>query len=95
MRLAENASFPEVHVELLADVEPGTWVVDCSRRGGARHHAVDPRGRTRLGFTMVTRRTGEFPQAMEDSVTGLLADPGDLRKLVAYEHALAGRTTGG
>lgn len=28
---AEKAGFGEVHVELLVDVEPGTWVVDWSR----------------------------------------------------------------
>src|SRR3954454_7521385 len=31
LRYAEEAGFREVHVELLVDVEPGTWVVDWER----------------------------------------------------------------
>jgi arsenite methyltransferase len=31
VRCAEDAGFREVHVELLVDVEPGTWVVDWER----------------------------------------------------------------
>jgi arsenite methyltransferase len=31
VRCAEDARFREVHVELLVDVEPGTWVVDWER----------------------------------------------------------------
>jgi hypothetical protein len=31
LRYAEDAGFGEIHIQLLVDVEPGTWVVDWER----------------------------------------------------------------
>ncbi len=43
LRHAEDAGFPEVHVELVIDVEPGTWVEDWKRLLGT---APNPNART-------------------------------------------------
>jgi hypothetical protein len=83
LRLAENAAFPVVHVELLVDVEPGTW-------GWTAPIAVmrgTPRSDSEAG------RLGEG--AWQTWHRGYSPERG-LRKLVAAsEHALARRTIGG
>jgi arsenite methyltransferase len=43
VRHAEDAGFPEVHVDLVVDVEPGTWVEDWERLLGT---APNPNART-------------------------------------------------
>ena len=43
LRYAESAGFAEVHVELIIDVEPGTWVEDWERLLGT---APNPNART-------------------------------------------------
>jgi arsenite methyltransferase len=43
LRFAEDAGFPEVHVELVVDLEPGTWVEDWARLLGT---APNPNART-------------------------------------------------
>jgi hypothetical protein len=43
VRCAEDAGFPEVHVELLVDVEPGTYGGVKDRRGRPSHlRLVEP-----------------------------------------------------
>ena len=61
LQIAEAAGFAEVHVELVADVEPGTWVDDWERLLG---NAPNPNART-TGEAVAAALTSEEGRRFE------------------------------
>lgn len=85
VRGAEDAGFPEVHVELLVDVEPRTWVVDWERM---LNTSPNPNART-VGEALRGALTDEELARFEKHVRPL-ADAGrsTLRSAFAYMRAV-------
>src|SRR4051812_16413619 len=85
LRYAEEAGFHEVHVELMVDVEPGTWVVDWGR---PLTTAPNPHAHT-AGEALHGALTEEEFARVEQQIRPL-ADAGDgvLRSAFCYLRAL-------
>ena len=85
VRCAEDAGFREVHVELLVDVEPGTWVVDWERM---LNTSPNPNART-IGEALRGALSDEELARFEKHVRPL-ADAGrsTLRSAFAYLRAV-------
>jgi hypothetical protein len=84
IRCAGDAGFAEVHVELLVDVEPGTWVVDWER---LLNTSPNPNART-AGDALRGALTEEEFARFEKHVRPLAdAARGILRSAFAYLHA--------
>jgi arsenite methyltransferase len=85
LRYAEEAGFREVHVELLVDVEPGTWVVDWER---LLNTSPNPNAHT-AGEALHGALTEEEFARVEQQIRPL-ADAGDgvVRSAFCYLRAL-------
>jgi SAM-dependent methyltransferase len=85
VRYAEDAGFGEVHVELLVDIEPGTWVVDWER---LLNTSPNPNART-TGEALRGALTDEELARFEEHVRPLVdAGLGTLRSAFAYVRAV-------
>jgi len=85
VRCAEGAGFREVHVELLVDVEPGTWVVDWER--DAEHVTQPQRAHDRRSIRAAL--TDEELARFEKHLRPLAdAGQGTLRLACAYLRAV-------
>jgi len=85
LRDAEDAGFREVHVELLVDVEPGTWVVDWER---LLNTSPNPNART-AGEGLRGALSDEEFDRFEKQVRPLAdAGRGTLRSAFAYLRAV-------
>jgi arsenite methyltransferase len=81
LRHAEDAGFPEVHVELVVDVERGTWVEDWDRLLGT---APNPNART-TGEAITAALTQEEAGRFEEHLRPLVdAGKGLKRSAFAY-----------
>ena len=82
---AEDAGFGEVHVELLVDVQPGTWVVDWNR---LLNTSPNPNART-VGEALRGALSGEEFTRFEECVRPLVdAGRGTIRSAFAYLQAV-------
>jgi ubiquinone/menaquinone biosynthesis C-methylase UbiE len=85
VRCAEDAGFREVHVELLVDVEPGTWVVDWERM---LNTSPNPNART-IGEALRGALSDEELARFEKHIRPLAdAGRGTLRLACAYLRAV-------
>jgi arsenite methyltransferase len=85
VRYAEDAGFGEVHVELLVDIEPGTWVVDWERLVNT---SPNPNART-AGEALRGALTDEELARFEEHARPLVdAGLGTLRSAFAYVRAV-------
>jgi arsenite methyltransferase len=85
LRHAEGAGFAEVHVELVIDVEPGTWVEDWDRLLGT---SPNPNART-TAEAIVAALTHEEAERFEGHLRPLVdAGRGLMRSAFAYLGAL-------
>ncbi len=85
LRYAEDAGFGEAHVELLVDVQPGTWVVDWDR---LLNTSPNPNART-AGEALRGALTKEELARFEKHVRPLAdAGQGTLRSAFAYLRAV-------
>jgi ubiquinone/menaquinone biosynthesis C-methylase UbiE len=85
VRCAEDAGFREVHVELLVDVEPGTWVVDWERM---LNTSPNPNART-IGESLRGALSDEELARFEKHVRPLVdAGRSTLRSAFAYLRAV-------
>ncbi len=87
LRYSEEAGFPEMHVELLVDVEPGTWVVDWER---LLNTSPNPNAHT-AGEALREALTEEEFARFEHHIRPLAdAGRGTKRSAFAYLYALKG-----
>jgi arsenite methyltransferase len=85
---AEQAGFSEVHVQLLIDVEPGSWVVDWKR---LLETSPNPNART-VAESLSAALTEEERARFEHHIRPLAdAGQGWNRSAFAYLRALKGR----
>jgi arsenite methyltransferase len=91
LRHAEAAGFEEVHIELVIDVEPGTWVVDWER---LLHTSPNPNALT-VGELLEAALSEDERARFERQIRPLAdAGRGVKRSAFAYLHASRGRTAG-
>jgi hypothetical protein len=90
LRHAEDAGFREVHVELVVDVEPGTWVEDWDR---LLRTAPNPNART----TEEAIKAALTPEEAERFAAHLrpLVDAGQCLKRSAFAYVRALRSSNG